>query len=67
VSFIRLSSCCRNDSLRRRAKINTAHSTFKPAMSNRGPHAAQFRCSLQWKYPTYWQPVLIFINQNLKF
>jgi len=27
----------------------------------------QFRFSLQWKYPTFWQPVLIFINLNFTF
>jgi len=29
VPLIQLSNCCRNDSLNRRAKINTAHSTAK--------------------------------------
>jgi len=40
----------------------------RPAMSNPRPSrrfcAVQFTFQLQWKYPTYWQPVLILIILN---
>jgi len=59
-------NCCSTDSVAR--FLNKKVLILVQLCPTCGAHAArskvcavQFRCSLWWKYPTHWQPVLIFL------